>query len=426
MKFICQQVSCHNTPLPARETLAFTQDQQRRILENIRRRCPGTEVLVLCTCNRTEFYLYLPQADDADACIEKAVRAAAPGAVKVWKQNRHRLQNHQAIEHLFAVACGLDSQALGEYQIVRQLKDAYSMSVQCCTSRFFLHRLMHAAFRASKEVRSKTSISSAAQSISRLAADLAGSRIELAGACLLVVGAGESAALAAEYLYKSSPAKMIIASRTLQSASELAKKFKNASALTLEQVPPLLEKVDLALFSTASPQPVITAQNCAYFTSHRKKPLLIIDIAVPRDVEPDVGKLSNVHLVNIDDLNNLIEQNSTRSGRELEAARQILHRHWRLFANWLESLDIAGLVARLQQTYFHIAAAHARRYRRHFTSAQYDTLERFSVALAKKFLHTPISYLKDSSRYKPDPLHTQAAELIGKILLQEDLPDEDK
>jgi len=426
MKFICRQVSCHNASLSVREALAFTQEQQRRILEHICRHHPGFEAMILCTCNRTEFYLYLPKAGSPDACIEKALHTEAPGAVKVWKRSAGKLQDTEAVEHLFTVACGLDSQVLGEYQIVRQLRDAYSTSVEYGCARFFLHRLMHAAFRVSREVRSKTSIGAGARSISAFAAKLAAASIEPSGASVLVVGAGENAALAAHYLYKSAPAQMIIASRTIRSASGLAEKFKNASAVTLRDVPPLLEKVDLAVFSTASAEPVITAQNCAPFLGRRRKPLLMIDIAVPRNVEPDLAKLANVQLVNIDGLGDIFEQNNAHRKKQLDAARQILHRHLKLFTSRLESLDAVGLIARLQQAYLDAADDQAKRCRRYFTPAQYNALERFAQTLAKKFMHAPISYLKASARKRPDLQDDQAAEFIDKVLLAEFPPTGDK
>jgi glutamyl-tRNA reductase len=412
MRLICFSVTFHTAPLEAREAVCLDESGRRAVLNHLKSALESLEAMVLCTCNRTEIYLNCPDKINSQILLEKALLDVAPRALIAWRQYRQVMEDSVAVEHLFSVAAGLESQMLGENQIVRQLKDAYSLSIECGMSRFFFHKLMHAAFRASKAVRQNTEITSGAVSLSMAAIEAARKKIKLCEASVLLVGAGENATLAAKYLQKESIGKLTIASRTLSSARRLAGQFKNAEAIPIQQVGGLLADADVAIFSTASPGPVLTAQEAGYYLAQRKRPILIIDMAVPRDVEPQVGNLANVELINIEQLNGQVEKSRQARAVWIEPAQKIIARHIEQFSKWLDSLDMVATIAQLTEEILSETQHYTRRYRRYFAKKDQKRLEQFSEGLARKLIHRPIQYLKSRNTDK-----AAAAELVGSLFL---------
>lgn len=410
MRFICYSLNYHTAPLESREAFCLDESQQRTVLSHLRLADKSLEAIILCTCNRTEIYLNCPEKLNPQILVEKALIDIVPSALIPWRQYREEIKDVAAVEHLFSVAAGLKSQMLGENQIVRQLRDAYSMSVECRMSRFFFHKLLHAAFRASKAVRETTKITCGAVSLNLAAIETAKKKLNLHGASVLLVGAGDNAALAAKYLQKENIGKLTIANRTLLSAKRLAEQFKNAEAITMQQIGQSLADADAAIFSTASPAPVLTAQQAGYYLAQRKKPILIIDLAVPRDVEPEVGRLANVELINIDQLHSQVEENRRARTVWIEPAQKIIAQHTLQFTEWMASLDTASTVAQLTEEMITEAQRYASRYRRYFSKKDQKRLEQFAEGLARKLMHRPIQYLKS-----PDTDKAVAVELVNHL-----------
>lgn len=352
MRFVCYSVNFHTAPLEARETVCLDDSRQRAVLDRLKAADNSLEAMILCTCNRTEIYLNCPDKLNPQILVEKALFDIAPAMLIVWRQYYQVWEDIVAVEHLFSVAAGLESQMLGENQIVHQLKDAYAVSIECGTSRFFFHKLLHMAFRVSKAVRQTTKITCGAVSLTLAAIEAIRAKVNLTDANILLVGAGENATIAAKYLQKENIGKLTIASRTMQSAKCLADRLKNACAIPLKQIPEFLVDADVAIFSTASPTPILMASQAGYYFSQRKKPILIIDLAVPRDVEPQVGKLPNIELMNIEQLNEQVERNRAARAIWIEPAKKIIAQH----------------------------------------------IEQFTLSLAQKQMHRPIEYLKDADK----------------------------
>jgi len=417
MRLVCFSVNFHTAPLEVREAVCLDESQQRAVLNHLKSADDAIEAMVLCTCNRTEIYFHCPDKLHPELLVEKALFDVVPMALISWRQYRQIQEDIAAVEHLFSVAAGLESQMLGENQIVRQLKDAYALSIECGTSRFFFHKLLHAAFRVSKAVRQATKITCGAVSLSMAAVETTRKKVNLGGANVLLVGAGENATLMATYLKKENIGKLTIASRTLQSAERLARQFKNAAAIPLQQVPDFLIDADVAIFSTASPTPILTTSQAGYYFSQRKKPILIIDLAVPRNVEPQVGKLPNVELINIEQLNEQVERNRAARAVWIEPARKIVAQHTKRFTAWFDSLDTAATIARLTDEILSEAQRYAGRYRRYFTKKDQKRLEQFAQGLARKLMHRPIQYLKKTGAGKLNAEKAQAAEMVGKLFL---------
>ena len=231
MQLISLGISFHDTTLPQREPLAFSDAQQQRLLCAMRQCRSVHEGMVLCTCNRTEIYGYCDDGFDFRGFVGAWIEEAAPSGLAIWQSHCQQHEDFEAVRHIFTVASGLDSQMIGENQIIRQYKSAYSATIEAGTTKFFFHRLMHSTFRASKAVRSSTDINCGAVSISAAAVELAREKLNLPGASVLLVGAGENATLMAEYLIKAGIGELTIASRTLETATELAAQLKTAPAL---------------------------------------------------------------------------------------------------------------------------------------------------------------------------------------------------
>ncbi len=417
MRLISLGISFHDTTLTQREPLAFSEGQQQRMLCAMRQCAAIHEAMVLCTCNRTEIYGYCEDAFDFDGFVGSLIGELSADALPAWRTHFQRYESIDAVGHIFSVASGLDSQMIGENQIIGQYKSAYSAAIEAGTTKFFFHRLMHSTFRASKAVRSGTDINCGAVSISAAAVELAKSRLNLPGASVLLVGAGENATLMAEYLIKAGIGDLTIASRTLETATELATQLKTGTPAVLNDLGGLLAKADLVLCSTASERPVITGADHGYMLSQRERAIVMIDVAVPRDVEPAVGDLDAVELYNIEDLDAQVQANLQLRSTHIPKSQQIINEHVQRFDQWLKSLNVTDVLKALVGEYQSLARAEAERYSRLFPDLDAEELGKFSESLANKILHGPVTYLKASSGDELASDQLQALDVITKMLL---------
>ncbi|MHC5082845.1 MAG: glutamyl-tRNA reductase [Planctomycetota bacterium] len=420
MRLISYGISFHDTALEYREQLAFTEPQQQEVLCAIHQSEHVHEGLILCTCNRTELYFYAEDDYDTEQFVTSLIERIAPSALETWSNCHHVYEDTEAIRHLFTVGSGLDSQMIGESQVIRQLKDAYKAAIESQTTKFFFHRLMHRAFRTSKAVHTQTDINCGAVSISAAAVELAKEKLNLAGANVLLIGAGESASLAAKYLTKSGIKVLTVASRTLETATELTAKLKMGTPCTLVQIPDFIDQADLILCSTAAETPIITEAKYKYLLSKDNHSVLILDIAVPRDVDAEIGALENVQLYNIEDLNNQVQNNLQQRSCQVPKAMEIVDRNVQRFDQWLKSLNVNDIVATVVDEYQVLAADEVNRYSKLFPDLNADELQKFAESLVKKVLHGPIKYLKDSSGDDLASDQLQAMDLIKKMLLDID------
>lgn len=420
MRLLTYGISFHNATLSQREPLAFSDAQRRQMLAAVQNSGPAHEGLILCTCNRTEFYLYVTDDYDAKHFVDAQIERASPAALELWNTHAYSRTGLEAVRHLFTVAAGLDSQMIGESQIIRQIKDAYTQAIECRTTRFFFHRLIHSAFRASKAVRTQTDINSGAVSISSAAVELAKEKTDMAKSHVLMIGAGENAALTAEYLVLAGVRRLTVASRSLESANRLVSHLTTGIPTTLSEIQDELAQADMIFCSTASETPVLTSAEHGYLLSQRKKPVTIIDIAVPRDVEPVLGEIEGVSLYNIEDLNRQVEKNLRNRTLQVPSAMLIIDQYVEAFDQWLQSLDVADVIAALCHEYEQLARSEADRYCRLFPDVDAKQLQTFSESLVSKVLHGPIRYLKNAGRDELASEQLETIEIIKKMLLSID------
>jgi glutamyl-tRNA reductase len=419
MKLVLNNVTCHNCPVQLRERVAFTAEKRRSMLKKMHADEHISEAVILETCNRSEFYTYAKKDFDVSGFLAELIGQTQPEATDIWSKYSRQSVGVDAVRHLFEVAAGLDSQMLGENQILSQVKSAYTESIDCRTSKFIFHRLFHNAFRAGKAVRTNTDINCGAVSISLAAVELAKKKIDLSTTAAMIIGAGENSALAAKYLLKSHLPTLIIANRNTKKAQALRTRLKTGEIIRLADIVDRLTDVDLVISSTAAAEPIVTYQAVADSLSKRQKALLMIDIAVPRDIEPQISQFDCVSLYNIDDLNEQISRNREKRSNEIPKAQAIVAEFTDKFMQWYDSLNLVPTITQLTQKGLNLAHTEAKRYAKDFGEGSTDKLELFAESLVKKVLHGPINFLKNGTNEEPSTEQLQAVDLINKMFLSQ-------
>jgi len=423
MKLVLNNITYHNCPVQVREKVTFTDEQRRSMLKKMHAEEAISEAAILETCNRIEFYIYAGKSFDCNAFLTDLIGQLRPAAVDTWRKYSRTKTGIDIVRHLFEVAAGLDSQTVGENQILSQVKSAYTMSLDCRMSKLIFHRLFHNAFRVGKAVRTDTNINCGAVSISLAAVELARKKIDLPAAAAMVIGAGENAELVARYLLKAQLPRLIIANRNTKKARAMASRLKTGRVIKLADIAAKLAEVDLLISSTAAAEPVVTYETVKNELARREKTLLIIDIAVPRDIAPDIGRFECVSLHNIDDLSEQINSNKEKRSSEIPKARAIVAEFTDNFSSWLHSLNLVPIISRLTQKGLKLAHTEAKRYAKDFGEANSDKLKLFAESLVKKILHGPISFIKDGGDEELSTEQLQAVDLINKMFLSQDEGD---
>ncbi len=419
MKLVLDNLTYHDCPVELREKVTFAPEQRQGLLKALHRSDAVQEAVILQTCNRLEFYLYAKKDCDCRALLGELLASQGPEAAGVWAEHGRQTTGIGVARHLFEVAAGLDSQMVGENQILAQVKAAYTESLEARMSKLIFHRLFHHAFRAGKAVRTHTDINCGAVSIGLAAVELARDKVNLRRARALVIGAGENAELVVRYLIKAGLSNLVIANRDVEKARAMARRFGTAKAIGLAEIGGQLADVDLIVGSTAATEPILTYDNTAWHLSGRTKPLLIVDIAVPRDIDPAMERFDFVTLYNIDDLNGQIDANRDKRNSEVPKARAIVEEFVSVFSQWYESLDLVPVIAKLTQAGLDLARSEARRYAGDFGDGNADKLQAFAESLVKKVLHGPISIIKDGAG-EPTVEQLQAVDLINRMFLAQD------
>jgi glutamyl-tRNA reductase len=419
MKLVLNNVTYRNCPVQLREKVAFTAEKRRLLLKKMHAEEQISEAVILETCNRSEFYTYAKKDFDVRGFLAELIRQVQPEAPDIWSKYSRESVGVDAVRHLFEVAAGLDSQMLGENQILSQVKSAYTESIDCRMSKFMFHHLFHNAFRVGKTVRTNTNINCGAVSISLAAVELAKKKIDLSASTAMVIGAGENAALVAKYLLKAQLPTLIIANRNTKKAQVLKTRLKIGEIISLADIADRLAEVDLVISSTAAAEPIVTYQAVADGLSQRQKPLLIIDLAVPRDIEPQINHFECVSLYNIDDLNEQISRNKKKRSNEIPKARVIVAEFTDKFMQWYDSLNLVPTITQLTQKGLDLAHSEANRYAKDFGEGNDNKLELFAQSLVKKILHGPITFLKNGADEEPTIEQLRAVDLINKMFLSQ-------
>jgi glutamyl-tRNA reductase len=403
-----------SAPVHLRERLAFTEEQIRVALS--RYMCgqvPSglSELIILSTCNRIEIYAASSHLTYAE--LEALLAEARGVPVSDLHAYLYRLSDLQAARHLFDVAAGLDSLVIGEPQILGQITRALELARGQNAAGPSLNRLFQAAIHAGKRARTETAISRNPASVSSLAASVAEKMVpQIVGASVVVLGAGEMAELTVEALRKRGVKKLCVVNRTLERARVLADRW-DADCATFESLDEVLGEADIVISSTGAPHTVISAQMVAEAMRCRpERTLLLIDIAVPRDIDSAAAAIPHVKLFDIDGLNAQLEDSLARRLDEVPRVRHILAEELSEFEGYLKSLDMLPIIADIRQQAEAIRMAELEKTLRRMpdlTDAQRDRIEALTQSLVRKILDRPTRRLKSESACPHAPAYATVA-----------------
>ena len=367
------------------------------VLDGLSRCLPDAEAVVVSTCNRVEVYLATGEPAAAQTALEffAQYHADSPAALDKYMYVHTEAAG---IRHLFSVVSGLDSMVVGETQINSQVKEAYLIAAEHGATGKVLNTLMQRAFAVAKQVYRSSEISHRKVSVSSVAADLAGRVFEsLAGKTVLVVGAGETGELVLIHLLEQGRPRVVVANRTPERAAAMAERFQG-EAIGLDALPQRLPEADIVICCTGSPEPILHAPDVETATrSRRDAPTFIIDIAVPRDVDPGVGEIDNVYLYNIDDLEHIVERNMEQRREELIHCAAIVDREVAEFVEWLQADEatptIRELVRAVQETK-RLELDRLRAKLGDLSESDWQQIEIMADRLANKMTHHPATTLR--------------------------------
>ena len=387
MALMVAGISYRTAPIDVRERLVVGRKDVAPLLTAFCERSGAREAVLLSTCNRTELYAVEGTSDAASAVWELLSERLGTDVTSYGYVRRDR----EAVAHLYRVAAGMDSMILGEAQIHGQVRDAWEVSRS--SSRAVLNRLFQTALSVASRVRTETSIARGAASVSSAAVQLAKKIFgSLQGRRAMVLGAGEMAELALECLMSEGVHAAIVANRTYEHAAEMAARH-GAVAVHYDECWARLHEVDVLLCSTAAPHAVVgVSQVGPSLDARGDRPLCILDIALPRDVDRAVGELGNVFLYDLDDLRAVVTANLERRKEELPSAEQVIGEEVEIFWTWLAGLAAVPVLTTFRARMDRVREqelAHVMRKMEHLSPHDREAVEHFSRALMNKFLHEP-------------------------------------
>ncbi len=422
MSVISLSLNHHSAPLDLRARFAFAPEQLPLALRSLRERLSRAqpEVTLLSTCNRTELYVAAAHDAPADELVRPALdwlaeQGGAPAGALL--PHARVAQQHDAARHAFRVAAGLDSMVLGEPQILGQIKLAVREAGLAGTMGSTLHQLFQRAFSVAKEVRSATDIGAHSVSMSAAAVRLAQQLFEdFSQVRVLFVGAGEMVELAAAHFAGRKPLSMTIANRTAERGAALARRI-GAETIGLAALPQRLHEFDIVVCGTASTLPIIGLGAVeSALKQRRRRPMFMVDLAVPRDIEPEVARLSDVYLYTVDDLSTLVQSGGEKRQAAVAQAEQIVDAGVRSFADWLDHRSNVPLIQEVNARADEWRDAALLRARRQLARGE-DTdavLESLARCLTAKLMHGTLSEL----RHTDDEHREQVRSSVSRLFLR--------
>ncbi len=404
-------------PVKVREQVAFQPDTLGAALRDLIAQPSVKEAAILSTCNRTEVYFSAAEAAPVERWLETFHRVPSESL----RPYVYTLSQDLAVSHAFRVASGLDSMVLGEPQILGQMKQAVRSAEAAGALGLILNRLFQRTFAVAKDVRSNTDIGSASISMAAAAVKLA-ERIypSLADQHLLLIGAGEMIDLAAAHFAARHPKSITVANRTLERGGQLAARF-GATAITLNELPDRLAQFDIIVTSTASSLPILGKGLLERaIKSRRHAPMFIVDLAVPRDVEPEAAELDDLFLYSVDDLASIVKDNLQIRVDALAQAEAMIAEQAQSFLRWLDGRTVIPTLTALQGHHESLRAAEVERARKLLAggAAPEQVIEQLARGLTNKFLHAPAQALTRAGEAE----RTQLLAMLHHIY---QLPDED-
>jgi glutamyl-tRNA reductase len=396
MKLLLTGLSHKTAPIALREKFAIPDETLPRALQDLQR-LGASEAVVLSTCNRVEFALSVPDDVDPGPIFDRFL-SDWQGPNHQFDGHIYKLESREAIQHLFRVAASLDSMVVGEPQILGQLKAAYALAKSEGAVGGLLDTVMARAFNVAKRVRTETGIGHMAVSVSYAAVELARTIFgSLKGQTVMIVGSGKMGELAAKHLRRSGAHRIFVTNRTSSRAEEMARVFEGR-AIEYTQFLSMLHEVDIVITSSRAPHYILTPDDMQRVMAKRKhKPMFLIDIAVPRNIDPAVNEIEGVFLKDVDDLEGVVDANLQERNKQAEQAEAIVRHEVDQMLARLRIEEVTPTIVSLQEQLEEIRAAEVARTLRRLpdlTPEQRQQIELMTKSLMSKIAHGPISELR--------------------------------
>ena len=412
-------------PLAVREKLAFTGDQRQAALSAFRDRFPGAEAALLSTCNRVELYSAAaePSAEGADARVERItqflaeLRGVRP---EEFRDHLYRKADRDVVNHLFTVASSLDSMVIGETQILGQVREAYDEARALAATGALLNPLFQRAIAVGKPVMTETPLGEGRLSVASVAVEYARRIFDhFNDKTVLNIGAGKMAGLVLKHFADLKPRRLLVCNRDAGKAGDLAGKF-GGEPVPLDRLDEWLTAADVVITSTGAPHAIITREQFESLRKHRRyRPIFIIDIALPRDVEEGVGEIQDVYLYNIDDLQQVVSATLSQRRGAVEAARAIVDRQVKDFLAWHRAREMGPLIDQLFKRYHQVAQEEVNRTLNklpNVTDAERQHLEELARRIVNKLLHGPVQRLRNTDNvHSPGTGYLHALEKLFQL-----------
>ena len=394
----------HNTaPIKVREKLAFLEEEIYDTLRNILKEKYIQEAFLLSTCNRTEFYFLMRTDPKAKNKIEAVIRSIRSNFAEESYQFSYYFTGTDAISHLFKVASGLDSMILGESEILGQVKRAFQLAREAGASKVYLNRLLNMVIKTGKKVRAETLLGKGSLNIAFACVELARKIFkDLKEKKTLLIGAGKIGELTAKSLSKRLIKKIYIVNRTYSKAFRVAQDL-NAKAIHWEELPGIIKEVDFIICSTGQKEHLITKDFLQkQGITHRPGPVVLVDIAVPRDVDPKVEEIENIFLYDIDDLKDIVQESVKKRKRSVPKALHIIKSQVSDFLNWSQYLEVRPTLIALKDQVNQHVISELSRYKNILDEEQMTLLRQALENLSKKFIRDHAKALREYANGYPD------------------------
>ncbi len=391
-------VNHRSSPVELREKLSVDEGQLPDALAGLRTRKNISECLILSTCNRTEVYAYTSTRAD-DATIIEWIGEFCGIPPEEFKAHLYSQSGHKTVEHLFKVVAGIDSMVLGEDQILGQVKSAYAAAGDAGATRSVLNSLFQQAIGVGKRARTETEIGRGSFSVGSVAVQLAKSIFdELTGRTVLIVGAGEIGELTITHMVSSGAGTVLVANRTYERAVKLAERF-GGQAVRFDDLPDALRASDIVITSTGAKDPVISQKMVSSaMHSRRGRPAFFIDIAVPRDIEPDVATIDNVFVYNIDDLQAVVESDAEDRQIEVAKVEHIISEEVEQFMLRFRTFDAVPVITAMRERLEGIRAQELEKLNgklRHLSPEDMEAINATTRSIVNKICHQPMIQMKE-------------------------------
>jgi len=401
MSILVVGLSHKTAPIEVREKLNFPEATVPEALRKLVSYEGIREGLILSTCNRVEIYASVQDSANGIERIKQFISDYHGLSREALEQSLYVYPDAQGVRHTFRVASSLDSMVLGEAQILGQLKDAFDISLKAKTTSTILNKLIKKAISVAKRVRTETRLAEGAVSISTAAVELAKKIFgELTGKYVMLLGAGEMAELAAQHLLGNGVKNIMVANRTFERAEELATEFKG-DAIRFENFPDALVMVDILICATGASHYVVDRDMVSRVLKERRnKPIFMIDISNPRNIDPEVDKVDNVYLYDIDDLQSKVDVNTGGRAREAEKAEELITQEVETYPQWERALDAVPTIVDLREKVEDIRKRELDKTigsLNGITDDQKRAMEAMSQAIVNKLLHAPLVVLKQAA-----------------------------